>query len=382
MEGAVVYDLFTGKSVVPSVENIVAKSKWSLRSLLKRGLNNKVGNFIIRLWVKVNENMFVYPIQLLLKTFRLAGKARAIVDRMQPDLVHCLRLPIEGYVGGLVGYRPLVISTWGSDLVYFAQRYFIFRWLTHKTLSKTDLFFPDNTRDKYVAEVYGFSSLKPSHVICAIGGLKQEDFPIYHRDITIKDKIGVDFNTNLLLSTRGFKAYFINTEVLVRAVPQVIKEFPNTLFVLSGNTHSNAYIQLKKLAEHLNVDKRIRFINPIGYHEFLDYLIASDIFLHINIYEGWPISLLEAMACGGIPIVSNHPPLREWITDGWNGYLIDQTNQVQIAQTIIKALKNKDNFEIMRQRNWKILKERADYYKNMNVVEEMYRELVKHTSTC
>jgi glycosyltransferase involved in cell wall biosynthesis len=75
--------------------------------------------------------------------------------------------------------------------------------------------------------------------------------------------------------------------------------------------------------------------------------------------------------------MSNHSPIQEWIIDGWNGYLIDPTNPAQIAQTIIKALKNKDNFEIMRQRNWNILRERADHYKNMKVVEEMYCELIK-----
>jgi len=377
MEGAVVYDLFTGKSVVPSAENTTAESIKSLKSLLKRILNNKLGNCIIRERQKVNENMFVQRIQFLYRTFRLAGKTRAIVEKLQPDLIHCHRLPIEGYIGGLVGYRPLVISTWGNDLVYFARQYFIFRWLTRKALSKTDLFFPDNTRDKYIAEIYGFSPSNPSHVTHVTGGLKLEDFPLYHKDISVREKLGFDSRTNLIISTRGLKYFYINTDDLIRAIPKVVGVFPNSIFILFGNTQSNAYLQLKRLAEQLNVEKYIRFMSPLSYKEYLDYLAASDVLVQVILYEGWPISLLEAMAHGVIPIMSNHSPMQEWIVDGWNGYLIDPRNPTQIAQTIIKALKNKNKFEIMRRRNWDILRDRADYYRNMKVAEEMYCELSK-----
>ncbi|MCK4824433.1 glycosyltransferase, partial [bacterium] len=378
MKGAVVYDLFTGKSVVPSAEYNVAKSKWSLRSLLTRvHKNNKVGNFIIRLWAKVNEIMSVYRIRLLFRTFRLARKARAIVENLQPDIIHCHRLPIEGYIGGLVGHRPLVISTWGNDMVYWARRYYIFRWLTRKALSKTDLFFPDNTRDKYIAEVYGFSPSNPSHVIHVTGGLKLEDFPLYLKEIGVREKLGFDSSTNIIVSTRGLKNFYINTDNLIRAIPHVVEIHPNSLFVLFGGTQSNTYLQLKKLAEQLKVEQYIRFMSPLSYNDYLDYLAASDILVQIIIYEGWPISLLEAMAHGVIPIMSNHSPMHEWIVEGWNGYLVDPTNPAHIAQTIIKALENKDNFEIMRQRNWDILRERGDYHRNIKVAEERYYKLIE-----
>lgn len=52
-----------------------------------------------------------------------------------------------------------------------------------------------------------------------------------------------------------------------------------------------------------------------------DYLFCSDAFCLTSIYEGLPISLLEAMACGVIPICTNVGGMPDVVRDGVNGYL-------------------------------------------------------------
>ncbi len=374
LEGAVVYDLFTGKPVVPQAENITVISKWSLRSLLKRVLSTRVGSSLIL-------NKFTSGIILLYRTFRLAGKASAIVKKLQPDLLHCLRFPIEGYIGGLIGYRPLVISSWGSDFVFFANKYFLLRWLTKNAIRRVDAYIPDTTRDKHIAVLYGFSPGKPTLVLPVTGGLKLDEFPPYRmpRDNVHRKKIGVDPDTNLLIMTRRFKSPYANTQALIEAMPQITKVFHNTLCVLVGDIPSPGYSQLRSLAEKLGTGEYVRFINWLGYSDFVNYLAASDIMVSVGLYDGCPVSMLEGMVCGVIPVMSNDFPIQEWITDNWNGYLFDPRDPESIAQAIVRALKNKDSFETMRKRNWDILAERADYYRNMKIAEELYHKLVQAT---
>lgn len=340
-------------------------------------------NFLMRKLFEsdIPESDAVYFIRLCYQILRCKAKAKDMIKELKPDLVHCLRLPSEGYIGGLVGYRPLAVSTWGHDLVFNARKYFIFRWLTRKTLSKTDLYFPDNIRDKYIAEAYGLPASKPAYVIPAIGGLRLEDFPLYHKDYSLRNSLGVGSDTNLIISVRGFKYFYIHTESLIRAIPKIVEIFPNTLFVIDGHTQFGGYalggyVRLKGLAEHLKIEKYIRFTNRLKRKELLDYMAVSDIMVSVTRYDGCPISMLEGMAYGAIPIMSNHSSIQEWIRDGYNGYLIDPKDPQNIARVIVDALKNKGNFETIRKRNWDILKERADYHKNMRQVEAIYHRLV------
>lgn len=54
-----------------------------------------------------------------------------------------------------------------------------------------------------------------------------------------------------------------------------------------------------------------------------DYLYCSDAFCLTSIYEGLPISLLEAMACGVVPICTRTGGIPDVVADGKNGYLSD-----------------------------------------------------------
>ena len=52
-----------------------------------------------------------------------------------------------------------------------------------------------------------------------------------------------------------------------------------------------------------------------------DYLLCSDAFCLSSIYEGLPISLLEALSCGITPICTPVGGVPDVIKDGENGYL-------------------------------------------------------------
>lgn len=381
IEGATIYDLTTASMGIanPSKGTKTTGGNTSpVKRLLRRGSKSTLGKLALH---EINKRKWGHGLILLYKVFTLRRKAKAIIEALQPDLVHCLKLTIGGNIGGLVGYRPLVISTWGNGLVYFARNYYMLRRLATGTLSITDLYFPDNTRDKYIAEFYGFSPSKLSRVMPVTGGLKLEEFPLYHKDSSARQELGFEADVNLIISSRGFKNFYINTPVLIQAIPAIIKGFPNSIFVMDGNTNSLAYRQLVKLAQGLRIERYCRFTNRLSRPDLLSYFAASDIMVSVTLYDGWPISLLEGMAYGLIPAMSNHSPMQEWITDGWNGYLFDPRDPDSLAEAVIRALNNKDNFEEMRKINWDLLEERADYWENMKVVEKMYCQVIEKKCT-
>lgn len=375
---AVVHNLPTaGKSDIP-IDGIGVRSvscSSNLPPVQRHSIN--IGKLIPR---GIRESEIFNVAYSLYRVFKFKNKAKIIIKKLQPDLVHCLRLPIEGWIGGLVGYRPLVMTTFGNDMVYFAQKYFICRWLTKKAMSKTDLYFSDSLRDKYIAEIYGFSPSSLTFITPVTGGLKLEEFPIHQKNLSTvqatRQKLGIAQDANLLISVRGFKNFYIYTEALVKAIPQIVQEFPNTIFILKGNTQSREYLQLKELAKQFDVEKYVRFTDRLNVEELVDYFTASDIMVSVTLYDGCPVSMLEGMAYGLIPVMSVHSPIQEWIKNEWNGYLFNPRDSEDIARTITKALKSKDKFGVMRERNWDLINNRADCYKNMKVAEKMYRQVV------
>lgn len=372
IKGAIIHNLSSsGVIAQPGVEN----PRWWLpmaKSIVNKVRNNRLGNSLM--YIVDNERAWRFlPCRIL----RCQSRAKTIIDEIRPDLIHGLSLIFGGCIAGLIGHRPLVVSTWGTEFVYFAQKNRALRRLIRKALSQTDLLLPDNTRDKYLAEVYGFSLSSLSYVMPATGGLKLNEFPLHLKDTSARGKLGIDPDTNLIISIRGFKTFHVNTETLIEAIPQIVAEFPNSLFVIDGAFQSSGYFRLKMLAERLKVERYIRFTNRLGRQELADYLSASDIMASVTLYDGLPISMLEGMAYGAIPIMSNHSSIQEWVTAGQNGYLFNPRDPENIGQVIVKALQNKHNFEVMRKRNWALLEERADYYKNVKIAEEFYRKVVK-----
>ena len=381
VEGATVHNLFTSGRGNVAMDGIGIKQSSYPPESLPKSYSSQIGHLIPR---RVVESELFGIAYLLYRVFRLRNKAKTIIKRLQPDIVHCLRLVAEGGIGGLVGYHPLVMSTWGEDMVYFAQKYFICRWLTKKAMSKVGLYFSDSLRDKYIAEAYEFHPSNLTAIMPVTGGLKFEELPMYNKEISTiqaaRQRLGIPPDANLLISVRGFRNFYIHTEALVKAIPQIIQVFPNTIFVLKGDTQTRGYLQLRKLAEHLGVEKYTRFTDRLNVKELIDYFTASDMMVSVTLYDGCPVSMIEGMAYGLIPIMSIHSPIQEWLTDGQNGYLFNPRDPGDIAQAIVRALRNKDNFEAMRKRNWAQLEQRADYYKNMKIAEELYYKLIKRNS--
>lgn len=74
-----------------------------------------------------------------------------------------------------------------------------------------------------------------------------------------------------------------------------------------------------------------------------DYLYCSDFFILSSIYEGLPISLLEAMSCGVIPVSTPVGGVPDVIKDGVNGYLSKSLEQKDFENTILRALNGNVN---------------------------------------
>lgn len=112
---------------------------------------------------------------------------------------------------------------------------------------------------------------------------------------------------------------------VAKALCRVAKEIPNTECVLYGSGKD-----LDKVLDILNTDGKglpVHYGGNLETTEVQSHLLQNHIFVLLSDYEGLPISLMEAMACGLVPVCSNiRGGMTELITPNETGFLVDDRN--------------------------------------------------------
>jgi L-malate glycosyltransferase len=111
--------------------------------------------------------------------------------------------------------------------------------------------------------------------------------------------------------------------------------------------------------------------------EKLGTLLAdSDVYVSAALWDGTSISLLEAMASGAFPVVSDFLGNRDWLTGDGDGLFFDSRNPQELADRLQWAAENPAVREGAIAVNRRRVKERADRSTNMTVLTRMYEGLI------
>ena len=166
-----------------------------------------------------------------------------------------------------------------------------------------------------------------------------------------------------------------NVSLLIKAVPLVLKVISNVKFIIAETGAEKDRIE--ELAKILDIQKHTEFIGKIPREDMPQYLVSSTVFVSTSPREGASVSLLEAMACGTFPIVTDIPANREWIKNGENGLLFPVNDEKILASQIIRAINDKSLRENAKEVNIGIIKQRALWRNNIKKIEEYYERLLR-----
>ncbi|MFY7670986.1 glycosyltransferase family 4 protein [Tenacibaculum sp. MEBiC06402] len=87
-----------------------------------------------------------------------------------------------------------------------------------------------------------------------------------------------------------------------------------------------------------NVPKNVQFLGRLSNKELLNEYNKSQYYFQLSIFEGFGLSLCEAMLCECIPIVSSVNILPKIIGD--SGYVLEKNDSYQLEKIICKAIEN------------------------------------------
>lgn len=297
-----------------------------------------------------------------------AKKVKLMVDQIRPELIHAMRIPFEGMIAAKANPdAPLLVSIWGNDFTLHARSNPWMGQLTRNTLSKVNALHSDCYRDLKLAQNWGFNPDKPGLVVPGAGGIQLDIFyPAIENNQKEKRK------DLIVVNPRGIRAY-VRNEVFFRSIPLVIKELPEVKFycpMMAGDP------QAEKWVREFGIEDRIILMPQQTRQQMAELFRWADVVVSPSVHDGTPNTLLEAMACGCFPVVGDLESLREWITPGENGFLIDPNEPQELSAAIIKALTDPLLRAEAKRLNVKIIAERAEYQTVMEKVRGFYKTLV------
>lgn len=309
--------------------------------------------------------------------YRLAKWAwlRLKIREIQPDILHSHSLWYPGYLGLFTGFHPWVVTVFNGDVLWKPEgRPWIDRLRTRIALRKADLVTGVSKTLVSACQRLGADSHK-TQVIRR--GVQLSLFNCDRPKAEVRHELGLPVDVPIVLSPRSLTTADYNVEAIVESIPLVRQRVSNVLFVFIYLGAANERdVKLHRRTKELEVTDAVQFVGRVTCEKVQLYHRAADVMISAALMDSGPVALQEAMACGDVPVISDLPCVREWITDGWNGLLVDPENIDQIAESITRLLQNEEVRKSFAERNWKLIQEKGDQDYWMGKMEELYYRLI------
>ncbi|MEA3222303.1 MAG: glycosyltransferase [Thermodesulfobacteriota bacterium] len=295
--------------------------------------------------------MGIYMISGILNALRLIIKER-------PDVIHGNWIVPTGLIaaiGGRVTNVPVVNTARGMDIRISSRGLIAVLFnLAVRLSSKITIVSPAMRNRK---------GLKGAEVISSGVGDMFFDIPSGHKKSEV-------------IYTRSLEPLY-DVEPLIRSIPIVFKEIPDVRFIIAGAGSQEEY--LKGLAKDLGVGQIVEFSGAIPNEYVAGLMKEAKVFVSTATADGTSVSLLEAMAAGLIPVVSDIDANRLWITHGKDGYLFEAGNHQDLAKNIITALTDRPPVSLLEQKKAG-LKERISWSSVAKRFIDIYTQTIKEAS--
>lgn len=295
---------------------------------------------------------------LKLKNIYLTSKEiKSAIEEFSPSLIHIHQansVAFFTYFSGISKKYPTILTAWGSDILVLPHKSWLLKKMVQYNLGKADAFTSDSV---FMADEMKRLSKNVKSVLIANFGINV-DFPSVVKE-------------NIIYSNRLHKQLY-NIDKIIKAFEVFKKGHSNeSNWKLVIGAVGEETENLKMQVAQSSVKEDVEFIGWVDKNTNELWYSKSKIWVSIPDSDATSISLLEAMACGCIPIVSALPANKEWIEDGVNGLIVEHLD----SEFISRALELDEN-KLIEMNKLRIEKDGLKSSNRLKFIH-LYKELLK-----
>ncbi|MEM7315387.1 MAG: glycosyltransferase [Planctomycetota bacterium] len=300
----------------------------------------------------------------LLNYFYAGRMVRRLCRELKPDLLWGHYVTSAGTVAWLSGVRPYVLTVHGSDVLYESKKWTI-RQLLKRMFRHAALIHTVSPQiDDRIVEL-GTSRDKLS---CLAFGIEADAIEFTPRDSELH-------RTLRLACTRSLQNFIYDIPTLIRAMGELKQRNVEAQLTLCGTGALEP--EFRAMVAELGVEETVTFGGGFRPNELNDILREHDVYVSASISDGASLSLLEAMASGIFPVVSDIESNRVWL-DEKRARLFPTGDHVALADCI-EELAGQSRLPTDGRDNRELIEEKADRPKNMNQVLDELEKVVKRS---
>ena len=190
---------------------------------------------------------------------------------------------------------------------------------------------------------------------------------------------GLDLSIPYIFSPRSLRENY-NQLTLIRALPEIIKEFPDIRLILKHHHDANyadsvAYQEkIQVLAESLGVWDRIVRIDHVPYEHLVHLYRVSRLAISIPLEDGFPATIFEAMATGCPLVVSQDGSYDGVVENGYNAFCVNAQDVKQVADAIIRILANPILSTELCEHGLLTVQNKGDFRKEISHLIQLYKD--------
>lgn len=259
-----------------------------------------------------------------MRSLGTAAVIRRSAERWRPRVVHAHQANSVAWHAARACKEteaPLVVTLWGSDVLVTPTQGPFKRLMVQVALRGASLWTADAAVLLHAARELAGVDTPSSIIVMGVDALPADLRAVW------------PLKQDWALSCRLHKPLY-RIDAVIKAFAALAPAAPGwRLEVAASGTETAA---LTRVANECGADDAVEFTGMLSPESLTRSYVRSKIYLSFPSSDGTSVSLLEAMAHGCFPIVSDLPANREWIVDGLNGLVV--ANAQDLTQAIQRAM--------------------------------------------
>lgn len=310
------------------------------------------------------------------KDLKAVMQAVKIIRKEKPDLVHC-----HSAKGGVIGRFAAFLT--GTKVAYTAHA---FSFLSAESAKKKKIFLLLEKIAKLNSYLLACSGSERELGIKVVGFQEKKTFawnnavpdslPLIAKNPRIaKSELPVPKEGERYITSIGRPSYQKNPLFMVEVAHGVHLKHPDVKFYLLGvGFYSPMLDDMKSLIHQYGMDDTFYLLPWLSHEETLKYVNGSMLYFMTSLYEGLPISVIEAMSLGKAVVASDVLGNKDCVKNDYNGYLLPLEEKVFVEK--MNELIEDDEKRKQMEKNSRAYFE-SDFYINNRIkaLENIYTEI-------